>query len=147
MSSLSMTKAEREAFLADLHVGVFSAVIGADEPPVTAPIWYSYEPGGVVTVIIGAESLKAKALATAKAFSLCAQSEAPPYKYVTVDGPVVATEAVDATERKTMAHRYLGAELGDMYYESTGGDDASDSVTVRMQPARWRTTDYGKQFG
>ncbi len=43
--SLAMTRQEREAFLADLHVGIISI----DEPgrgPLTAPIWYDYEPGG-----------------------------------------------------------------------------------------------------
>ena len=41
--SLAMTKAEREAFLADVHVGVVSI----PEPggaPVTVPIWYRYAP-------------------------------------------------------------------------------------------------------
>ena len=44
-----MTKEEREAFLADLHVGVFS-VVAEGATPITAPIWYSYEPGGTVNV-------------------------------------------------------------------------------------------------
>ena len=43
MSNLTMSKDEREAFLADLHVGVFS-VVGEGDAPLTAPIWYSYEP-------------------------------------------------------------------------------------------------------
>ena len=43
--SLKMTKPEREAFLADLHVGVIS-IAEKDRGPLTAPIWYGYEPGG-----------------------------------------------------------------------------------------------------
>jgi nitroimidazol reductase NimA-like FMN-containing flavoprotein (pyridoxamine 5'-phosphate oxidase superfamily) len=41
--SLAMTKDEREAFLAALHVGVISL----EDPghgPLTVPIWYAYEP-------------------------------------------------------------------------------------------------------
>lgn len=139
-----MTTEEREAFLADLHVGVFS-VVGDGDAPLTAPIWYSYQPGGTVNVIIGRDSLKAKALATTPAFSLCAQSEALPYKYVTVEGPVTVTEPVSLEERTAMAVRYLGEELAAGYIASTGGEQ-SGSIVVRMQPARWRTTDYGKQL-
>ena len=38
--------------------------------------------------------------------SLCAQDERPPYKYVTVEGPVVMEDATDA-ERLELARRYL----------------------------------------
>ena len=41
----AMTKEEREAFLADLHVGVIS-IAEEGRGPLTVPIWYSYEPGG-----------------------------------------------------------------------------------------------------
>lgn len=139
-----MTKAEREAFLADVHIGVLS-VIGEGDTPLTAPIWYSYEPGGTVNVIIGSRSRKAKALAKTPAFSLCAQIEAGPYKYVTVEGPVTVSEPVTREERTAMAVRYLGEEHAARYIESTSHEDAG-SIVVRMQPARWRTTDYGKVF-
>jgi nitroimidazol reductase NimA-like FMN-containing flavoprotein (pyridoxamine 5'-phosphate oxidase superfamily) len=138
-----MTKAEREAFLADVHVGVIG--IAQDEQgPLTVPIWYSYEPGGTVNVIISPSSLKARAIDVAGRFTLCAQTEAAPYQYVSVEGPAVA-EPVDANERRAMAHRYLGPELGDLYVAGTQ-DDAKDNIVVRMTPERWRTTDYNKQF-
>lgn len=140
-----MSVAEREAFLAGVHVGVFS-VVGDGAAPLTAPIWYSYEPGGTVNVIIGPESLKAKALRKAGAFSLCVQSEDLPYEYVTVEGKVTETAPAPAEERRAIAARYLGAELAEGYIASTGGE-VSDSLVVRMKPERWRTTDYGKQLG
>ncbi len=75
--SLKMTREEREAFLADLHVGVVS--IGRQgKAPLTAPIWYDYEPGGKVWMIAGTDSLKAKALVETDDISLVAQAEAPP---------------------------------------------------------------------
>ena len=44
--SLVMTVEEREAYLADLHVGVVS-VAGADgRAPLAVPVWYRYEPAG-----------------------------------------------------------------------------------------------------
>lgn len=139
-----MTKDEREAFLAGVHIGVFS-VHGGGDTPLTAPIWYSYEPGGTVNVIIAPDSLKAEALARTPAFSLCAQIEEGPYTYVTVEGPVTVIESVSVEERTAMAVRYLGEEHAAGYIASTGGDQ-SDAVVVRMQPARWRTTDYSKVY-
>ena len=144
MSTLTMTRSEREAFLADVHVGVFSAV-DAGGATITVPIWYSYEPGAAVTLIMARSSLKAKAVAASGRLSLCAQQEAIPYKYVSVEGPAT-TSAAGATEdeRRAMAERYLGKELTELYMQSTEG---ADDVIVRMTPDSWRTTDYAKQFG
>ncbi|MDJ0850419.1 MAG: pyridoxamine 5'-phosphate oxidase family protein [Myxococcota bacterium] len=144
--SLKMTKTEREAFLADLHVGMISI----EEPgrgPLTAPIWYGYEPGGELWIVTGRASRKGVLLEKAARFSLCAQTEAPPYKYVSVEGPITAIEAAELErDERPLAHRYLGPELGDRYIEATGGAERGDNVLVKMRPERWLTTDYGKQF-
>lgn len=84
--SLSMSRAEREAFLADVHVGVLTVAAGEGSGPLATPVWYSYHPGGSVVVTTGGNSLKARAIAAAGRISLCAQDEAPPYEYVTVEG-------------------------------------------------------------
>ncbi len=138
MSELTMSKADREAFLADVHVGM----VGIERdgaPPLTAPVWYSYTPGGEVLFAFEAESEKIRLLRATGEASLCAQTEAMPYQYVTVEGPVVIGEpdkAVDAA----LAYRYLGQEIGDVYLGAT-----ADSLTfvVRLTPIRWRTVDYG----
>ena len=141
--SLAMTKRERERFLADLHVGIIS-ISEEGRGPLTLPIWYSYEPGGELRVITGRTSRKARLLQRAGRFSLCAQTETPPYKYVSVEGPVVAIEPADLErDRRPLARRYLGAELGDQYIESTR--DLVANVLVRMRPERWHTVDYAKQ--
>lgn len=146
MSELTMTVEERQAFLADLHVGVISVAVD-HQPPLTVPIWYHYQPGGSVSVIVSPSSLKAGAIERAGRFSLCAQTEVVPYRYVAVDGPVTSPASpVSADERRAQAYRYLGPEIGDLYLEATGGDEAEE-VVIRMTPERWRTTDYAKQFG
>ena len=141
--TLTMTPAEREAFLSGLHVGVLSV----DDPgrgPLSIPVWYAYEPGGTVDVITGGQSVKAQRLRAAGRFSLCVQTESMPYRYVSVEGPITALEdTVPADERRALAHRYLGAEGGDLYLAATE-NDAAGSVAFRMTPERWRTTDYGK---
>jgi PPOX class probable F420-dependent enzyme len=144
--STAMTRAEREAFLADVHVGVL-AVSDPAGAPLAAPIWYAYEPGGELWLVTGRDSRKGKLLVRARRASLVAQTEAPPYKYVSVEGPVVAIEAPDLEKHvRPLARRYLGRELGDRYVAETR-DEAGDSVRVRIRPERWLTVDYSKQWG
>lgn len=146
--SLAMTKQEREAFLADVHV----AVISIPEPgrgPLTVPIWYAYDPGGELRVVTGRTSRKGQLLARAGRFSLCAQTETSPYKYVSVEGPIIAIEASDLErDLRPLARRYLGAQRGDQYIESVRGEpEYAENVLVRMRPERWLTVDFAKEHG
>ena len=138
-----MTKDEREAFLADLHVGVVGVTTGEGHPLVV-PIWYAYEAGGDVWVITAPSSLKGRSFESLGRFSLCAQTEDPPYKYVTVEGPVSETEVCDEDRRQQMAYRYLGQEFGDAYLEATAGED--EGRIYRMTPEHWYTVDYAKDL-
>ena len=141
--STTMTKEEREAFLADVHVAVIS-VAEDGHGPLVVPIWYSYEPGGEVRVITVRTSRKGKLLERAGRFTLCVQKDTLPYKYVSVEGPIVAVEAADLErDRRPLARRYLGTELGDRYIESTRA--MVGNVVVRMRPDRWLTVDYAKE--
>ena len=143
---LAMSPKEREAFLAGVHVGVLG-VSRAGRGPLTVPVWYRYEPGGSVSVVTGGTSLKAHLIADSGRFSLCAQSETPPYQYVTVEGPVISTEApVGAAERAAVAHRYLGTDVGDLYLAATE-DRAGEMCVIRMRPEHWLTADFAKEFG
>lgn len=142
--SQKMTTSEREAFLADLHVGVVS-IAEKDRGPLTAPIWYDYEPGGELWILTGRGSRKGKLLEDVGRFSLVAQTETPPYKYVSVEGPITSIEKPDLErDERPMAHRYLGKELGDGYIESTRGEGEADNMLVKMRPERWLTIDYSK---
>ncbi len=135
-----MTTAEKQNFLADLHVGV----IGINEPgrgPLTVPIWYSYEPGGVVQVITGAQSRKGKLLTLNSPVSLAAQIEAPPYKYVSVEGIVSAIEDTDMATLEAMAIRYLGETQGRAY---AAGSGIEGQITVSITARRWLAVDYSK---
>jgi len=137
-----MTREEREAFLADLHVGVIS-IERSDGPPLAVPIWYDFSPEAGVWILTGANSLKGKALQKAGRFTLVAQTEtAPIYQYVSVEGPIVETRAAELErDQRPMAHRYLGAEQGDAYVAGSGNEE---NLVFVMQPDRWRTVDYQK---
>lgn len=140
--SLAMSEHERQEFLAGVHVGVIS-IERADGPPLTVPIWHGYEPGELVWIITGAESLKGRLLNAARRFSLCAQTEEPPfYKYVSVEGPIVDVAPAELeADRRPLAHRYFGPELGDAYVAST---DEESSLKFSMRPTRWWSVDYTK---
>jgi nitroimidazol reductase NimA-like FMN-containing flavoprotein (pyridoxamine 5'-phosphate oxidase superfamily) len=144
--SLAMTREEREAFLADMHVGVIS-IPEPGRGPLTVPVWYSYELGGELRVVTARTSRKGQLLERAGRFSLCAQTETPPYKYVSVEGPIVAIEVADLErDGRSLARRYLGSEMGDQYVETMRGEFGRvENVLVRMRPERWLTVDYAKQ--
>ena len=52
---------EREEFLAGVHIGVLSAAAGTAGRTLAIPVWYSYQPGGLLTVLTGRWSRKAAA--------------------------------------------------------------------------------------
>jgi nitroimidazol reductase NimA-like FMN-containing flavoprotein (pyridoxamine 5'-phosphate oxidase superfamily) len=139
--SLKMSVEERIRFLSDVHVGVISIEVGG-RAPLTVPIWYDFDPKVGVWVLTGADSRKGVALAKAGRYSLSAQQEDMPYRYVSVSGPVIEVRPADLEkDSRPMARRYLGREMGDAYVE--GGEDGQSNVYV-MQPQQWLTVDYGK---
>ena len=136
----AMTETEKQEYLADLHVGVLSLNDNSNGP-LTAPIWYDYEPGGELWFITGPNSLKGKLLEVGVRLSLVAQSEEPPYKYVSVEGPVVSISESTEDDLLAMAVRYLGETGGQQYTENS---NVSGGVLVRVKPERWLAVDYGK---
>ena len=140
---VAMSAAEREEFLAGVHVGVLSAAIGTAGQTVAVPVWYSYQPGGLVTVLTGRRSRKAAAIRAAGRFGLCAQDASPPYRYVSVEGAVISEEEPGPGERLTMARRYLGTVGGDRYL-ADNPDPGRENVAFRMRPQHWLSQDQGK---
>ncbi len=141
--SIVMTRAEREAFLAGPHVGVLG-VTAPGRAPVVVPVWYIYEPGGLVSFSTGKNARKVELLRAAERLTLCVLTEKPPYRYVSVEGPVVAIDPCDvARDLLPLAERYLGPEGGKRYVADVGTGE--NSVIVRMRPERWSSADYGKE--
>ena len=143
MGALSMTQSEREEFLAGLHVGILG-IERPDGPPLTVPIWYDYEPGGELWFLTSPDSVKGRLLRQSMRFSLCAQSESLPYKYVSVEGTATISPADKELHSRPMARRYLGTKGGDRYVDGDGGESDGESVRVSMVPERWFTLDYSK---
>ncbi len=143
--STAMTKEEREAFLADVHVAVIS-IPEVDRGPLTVPVWYAYEPGGEVLIWTSGTSRKARLLQQAERFSLCVQQETQPYKYVSVEGPVLAIEPIHLERHlRPLVYRYLGPDEGERFIEQLGGSSAgTGDILIRMRPERWLSEDYSK---
>ena len=134
-----MTEDEKEQFLAGVHVGV----VGINNPgrgPLTAPVWYWYQPGGELWFETQPSSRKGKLMQIGTRISLCAQDENPPYKYVSVEGPIVdiAVDDPDLHELP-MAIRYLGEKGGRDYV--AGLPQEAEWKRYIMRPERWLSMD------
>jgi len=140
--ALTMTKAERQQFLAATHIAVVS-VAAPGRGPLSVPVWYSYTPGGEVRFVTGGNSRKAAMIRRSGRASLCVQTETPPYQYVSIEGPAVIDTPDFERDMRAMAIRYLGEQMGEWYLQSTAAERAT-AVLVRLRPERWLSVDYGK---
>lgn len=140
----TMSVEEREAFLMGVRLGVLSVTDSdRDRGPVTVPVWYAYEPGGELYFVTGAKSRKAELIRETGRATLCVHNDDPPYRYVTVEGPVTSVEEpAGEAELAALAHRYLGPELGDRYLRST---DTEGLALIRVRPEHWSSADFGKR--
>jgi nitroimidazol reductase NimA-like FMN-containing flavoprotein (pyridoxamine 5'-phosphate oxidase superfamily) len=144
--STRMTRAEREVFLREVRVGVLG-LADSERGPLVVPVWYAYTPAGEIHVVTERGSRKARLFAVGHRISLCVQDEAPPYKYVSVEGPIVAIEVSDLErDERPLAHHYLGRAAGDRYIAAASeGRDEDAMICVRMRPERWLSVDYSKE--
>jgi PPOX class probable F420-dependent enzyme len=141
MSSFVMTAAEREEFLSGVHVGVL-AVERAGRAPLAVPVWYDYSPGGELLIWMERDTVKDRSIRAAGRLSLVAQDENPPYKYVTVEGPVVANDEPPTREQALrIAQRYWPSDQATAYVDSALGER---SVLVRVRPEKWLSNDQSK---
>ncbi|HSF80922.1 MAG TPA: pyridoxamine 5'-phosphate oxidase family protein [Anaerolineales bacterium] len=140
-----MTLEECRAFLSEPHVAIIS-VAESGRGPLSVPVWYLSDPNGELRVWMSPDTRKARLIQKAGRFSLVVQDPNPPYKYVSVEGPVVTVEPAQLErDIRPMAHRYLGVEPGERYIKSIGGASAGQGdILIRMRPERWLSVDYSK---
>lgn len=131
-----MSRSQRLAYLEQVHVGVL-AVEESGRGPLAVPVWYRVVDGSI-EIGIGGFSTKAQLLRLAGRATLLVQDEQPPYRYVSVEGPV----EFPALEYDILAFatRYLGPEAGAWYAEHTPSD--TGTVVVVLHPEHWRSQDF-----
>jgi hypothetical protein len=141
---LAMSPEERLAFIRDTpRVGVLS-IEAPDRGPVSNPVWFTVEADNTITFSVGEVSQKTTLLRAAGRATMCVQSEVAPYSSVTMEGAVTEVGASNDEARRARAHRYLGPEIGELYFESTRGEA---ELTFALTPQRWASIDYAKLFG
>jgi nitroimidazol reductase NimA-like FMN-containing flavoprotein (pyridoxamine 5'-phosphate oxidase superfamily) len=146
MANYAMTRAERDAFLADTHVAMLAVDNESGRAPFLVPVWYWYRPGSDVHIVTGGASRKVPLLRKAGRASLCVQTETMPYKYVSVEGPVTIVDELDfERDVREVALRYLGDKMGELYLAATTVEHET-AVLVRLKPERWQTVDFTR-FG
>jgi nitroimidazol reductase NimA-like FMN-containing flavoprotein (pyridoxamine 5'-phosphate oxidase superfamily) len=148
MASLRMTTEEREAFLAEPHVGVLSVNNDGGRPPLSVPVWYSYEPGGNLTFFTGTQGRTAQKTALierAGAISFTVQYPLPPYKYVTIEGSVIGVDRPPSAHQVlAIVRRYLPEEQAQQFTEAELGLQSPSFALFTIRPDTWLTSDFGK---
>jgi nitroimidazol reductase NimA-like FMN-containing flavoprotein (pyridoxamine 5'-phosphate oxidase superfamily) len=141
---VALTREEREQFLAAPHVAALA--VDASEhgrAPLTVPIWYQYEPGGDIWIMTGRDSRKGVLIATAGRFSLMVDRLAPTVRYVSVEGPVIATLPATREQLVEISARYLPAEKVDSYVDFAWKEHG-EQVVIHMRPQHWLSSDLGE---
>ncbi|MFI6339077.1 pyridoxamine 5'-phosphate oxidase family protein [Streptomyces sp. NPDC050535] len=139
---MALTRAEREAFLAEPHIAAIAVDAGEGRAPLTVPIWYQYEPDGTVWIMTERESRKNALISAAGRYSLMVDRLEPTIRYVSVEGPVIDTTSATREQLQEISARYLSADKVDGYVDSAWKEHDT-YVIVRMRPERWVSSDLG----
>jgi nitroimidazol reductase NimA-like FMN-containing flavoprotein (pyridoxamine 5'-phosphate oxidase superfamily) len=143
MADLKMTRAEREAFLAETHVAML-AIESEGRGPFLVPVWYWFKPGGDVYIVTGGDSRKLDLVRRSGRASLCVQTESMPYKYVSIEGAITEAGAPDFDrDVREVAIRYLGEPMGEAYLAATE-EMHKTAKLLRLKPERWNTADFSR---
>lgn len=139
---MALTREEREAFLAEPHVAAIAVDAGAGRAPLTVPIWYQYEPSGIVWIMTGLDSRKNELIKAAGRFTLLVDRLEPTIRYVSVEGPVLDTTPATREQLHEISSRYLPADKVDTYVDFASKEHGVN-VIIRMQPEHWVSSDLG----
>ena len=146
-----LTEQERQDFLAEPRVGVLSVAGDDGRPPLAAPTWYGYRPGGEMTFFTGTQGRQARKsglIERAGVVSLCVQRAEFPYKYVTVEGTVIGADRPPSAEQMlAIARRYLPEELALGFVHSELASPSAELVLFTIRPDRWLTADFDEEAG
>ncbi|MET9339905.1 MULTISPECIES: pyridoxamine 5'-phosphate oxidase family protein [unclassified Nonomuraea] len=137
---MTLTVSDREAFLAEPHIGALAVHEEEGRGPLAVPVWYHYTPGGEVAFLTDGDSRKAALITKAGRFTMLAQRMIPTYRYVSVEGPVISANPTTVEEMAKIAARYLHEDAVEGYVAQS---NLSALVTFHMRPERWLSADLG----
>ena len=148
MATQQMTDDERDAFLAEPHIGVLSVASDDGRPPHTVPLFYGCEPGGNLTFYTqthGRIARKTRLIEAAGAVTLNVQKPTYPYRYVTIEGTVIRTDRPPAREQMlAIVGRYLPARGAAKFVDMELDHPDQRLVLFTVRPDRFLTFDVSK---
>jgi PPOX class probable F420-dependent enzyme len=112
------------------------AILGTtrtDGRPHVAPIWYAVDDDGTILFTTGANTVKGRNLRRAGYAMASVDDDAPPFTFVTLEGPVSISEDLDEVRHwaAIIGGRYMGAARADEYGERNG---VPGELLVRLTP-------------
>jgi PPOX class probable F420-dependent enzyme len=126
-----MAADDPEAFLGEANVAVL-ATVDREGRAHGAPVWYVYRDGAFI-ISTGRGSQKHRNVEANPEITIVVDRRTLPYYAVMASGRAEVGPPLTEDERRELAVRYLGEELGNRYVERTNGQDA---VTIRLRPRR-----------
>ncbi|HYB97878.1 MAG TPA: pyridoxamine 5'-phosphate oxidase family protein [Candidatus Limnocylindrales bacterium] len=137
-----LTASELREFLSLPEIGVLCTV-DAQGRPEGSPVWFEYNDEKIYIHVDGT-SKKARNVAANPHVSLTLDTRVAPYKGAILHGTVRMLPPDDGIRRST-AHHYLGADMGDAYLEMTA-DGFDSTVLLEMTITSRFTWDYAKSL-
>jgi PPOX class probable F420-dependent enzyme len=131
-----MSDHEVRAFLAALPARTGKlATVRADGRPHLAPIWYEVDDDGALLFNTGATTVKGRNLLREPWAVLCVDDDRPPFSFVTVEGAVEITDALDEVRHwaTRIGGRYMGADRAQEYGARNG---VPGELLIRLRPDR-----------
>jgi PPOX class probable F420-dependent enzyme len=126
--------------LVELRLLAVLATYRRDGTVLLSPVWHQWREGGF-DVVTGSQDVKAAQLRRDPRASIVVCEHSPPYRGVEVrcHARLVTAAAGDVVRR--IASRYLGAEAGAAYADSSG-----DDLVIRLEPGDLRAWDFTDVF-
>jgi PPOX class probable F420-dependent enzyme len=126
--------------LVELRLLAVLATYRRDGTVLLSPVWHEWRDGGF-DVVTGSQDVKAAHLRRDPRASIVVCEHSPPYRGAEVrcHARLITAAAGDAVRR--IASRYLGAEAGAAYADSSG-----DDLLIRLEPGDLRAWDFTDEF-
>jgi len=125
-----MSNDEIYSFLTESNLIMKLATLSADGWPYIIPIWYQYN-GSYLTALGRQQSRWITHIRKDSRVSACIDTPQAPYKRVIIKGIATIDNDQFLGDWESMAHRYMGSDIGRTYYEST---KRTPRILVKIKP-------------
>ena len=130
-----LSPAECLAFLRSPVRPALLATVREDGTPHVVPVWYDVDDDGTILFNTGETTVKGRNLRRAGWAAMSVDDDAPPFSFVTLEGPVTISDDLAEVRRwaAVIGGRYMGADRADEYGERNG---VPGELVVRLTPEK-----------